>query len=370
MCASEIDLGLEFFPGRVVAVTGTNGKSTTVALTDHLLRLAGVKSSVAGNIGLPPTSLDLNRWHPLSALVLELSSYQLETSHKIRPRVAMFTSFSHDHMARHGSLTAYFNAKWRITENLRKDDLLLLRGDVYHHVSASGTKIPECQVVVLSDNEKVANSLKIQGNMRSVWLDGCFLREGERTLADLRQFPLLGVHNRVNAGFSLLAASAISGLSIAALVPHLSSFSGLPHRCQIIGFTTFKKAIINDSKSTNMESTLIALSAIEKPCVLLVGGQGIGETYTPLLRERDKIRVVLSFGASRSEFLRDLGSHVPVEMFASMLDAVKRAMELALKEPLSILFSPGCASFDEFKNFEHRGDVFCELTRPILNESH
>ncbi len=360
--ATEIDLGMEFFKGVLISVTGTNGKSTTCAMIEHALVVLGKKARACGNIGLPPTALAPQTWDEDSFWICELSSYQLERSHKIPTKVAIFTSFSFDHLARHGSLREYFQCKWRAVSDLGPNDLVLLRSDVYEQALQMNFAMPQAKIIIIHDTRP--SILQDSNGIKHWWIQDGVIVCAEGVLSDLKDFTLSGTHNAVNAAFCLATVQHLLSLPLPAITAGISGFSGLPYRCQIVGKTAQGHTIINDSKSTNLESTLIALSACDRPVVLLMGGAGKGESYKNLDQTKQKIAALISFGASREEIKRDAPHGIICADFLQMQDAVEHATSLATKLNCGILFSPGCASFDEFRNYEHRGEEFNRLILP------
>ncbi len=336
---SEIDLALSSYDGKIYAVTGTNGKSTTCKMIHHLLEKSGVKSALAGNYGMPPSQLLAETGELPPHLVLELSSYQLEQSYKIRPSVSIFTSFSHDHLARHGSILGYLKAKWRIFDNMKAADLVIIPADILELAKELG--------------------VTLRSDLKAFITDRTYL-------GSLAPSSIVEPHNRLNAGFALTAVSHTLRKEAKELATYFSDFVGLQHRCEIIGHVKGQPCV-NDSKSTNVESTLVALASQTRPVLLLMGGQGKGESYTPILNQKEKIAAVITFGASGSEIARDLRDVLDVQEFPTLSVALDQIAGIITRMKSPILFSPGCASFDEFDNYEHRGDVFREKMRGFLD---
>ncbi len=313
---SEIDLALECYRGKVIAVTGTNGKSTTCAMLGHLLAKLDCLVGVGGNFGDPPTAM-LAEGRTPEFLVLELSSYQLEQSLRVRPEAAVFTSFSYDHLARHGSLQAYFAAKWKVFEQQTAGQIAVLPAYIDAIAEKDGLRFPAGVNVVHAD----------------------------------------GAHNALNANFATTVAGHLLGKDPKTLLPLLADFRGLPHRCEPVG-TVPGGPVVNDSKSTNVESTLVALHSMDRPVILMMGGQGKGEPYSPILAEKTKIARLITFGASGKEIADQLRGELPVHEFPTLAAALDEIGGILKKHAHGVLFSPGCASFDEFRNYEHRGEVF------------
>jgi UDP-N-acetylmuramoylalanine--D-glutamate ligase len=349
---SEIDLALRDFRGRLVAVTGTNGKSTTCAMLGHMLARAGESVSVGGNFGDPPSAL-LAEGRMGGIFVAELSSYQLEMSTLVAPEVAIFTSFSHDHLGRHGSLAGYLAAKWRVFARMRRDGLAIIPSAVVRLAEAHGLPPPECETLLHYHDE---SEMRQAGRPGYVLKDETVHYQTFEAVA-LSGLGLDGWQNFVNAAFVVPAVARLLNLSKIDAAALLRGFKGLPHRCELIGHIR-GQPVINDSKSTNVESTLVALTGQKRPVLLMMGGQGKDEPYTPLLAETAKISAVITFGASGDEIAAALDGHVPIYRYPTLHAALGDVAALSEKHPGPILFSPGCASFDEFDNFEHRGQVF------------
>lgn len=347
---SEIDLALEHYRGTVIGVTGTNGKSTTCAMLGHVLARAGVKVSVGGNFGDPPTAM-LADDRAGDVLVLELSSYQLEQSQRLAPKTAVFTSFSHDHTARHGSLENYMAAKWRLFEQMTPEDTLVIPSYILALAKKQGLST-KARIVLALDAKPSAPQSGL-----GFFIDKGVLHQSDCVEINLKSFGIPEAHNQLNAAFTLHLAAPIAKRSVQDLAPLLQGFRGLPHRCEVVG-TIAGKTVIDDSKSTNVESTLIALQSQDHPVLLFMGGQGKDEPYAPLLAARSKIAALVTFGASGGAIAEALRAEIPTQTFSTLKVALKAWETLPIDQAQSILFSPGCASFDEFQNYSHRGDVF------------
>jgi UDP-N-acetylmuramoyl-L-alanyl-D-glutamate--2,6-diaminopimelate ligase len=351
---TEIDLGFNRYMGSILAVTGTNGKSTTVMMAEFLCRELKISADACGNIGLPPTSLNLRAATSDHVSVVELSSYQLEGSSPWPARCAAITSFSIDHLARHKTMGAYFAAKWRVTEWLTEESLFIATSDVLRAALEFNASWPTCRSVVIgcspapSELPQSASYIRVDG--------GECVVEGQSI--DFRSLNIFGHHNHVNALTAALMVSNLTNRPPSSLLPLVARYKPLPYRCEII-FDDGLRKIVNDSKSTNLESTVAALSIAGRPAILLMGGQGKGESYVGLRDMLAVLKHMVVFGASREAIAKD--APVPAVIFEKMRDAVLHALEIARDNQWDIIFSPGCASFDEFNNFEHRGDVFNAL---------
>ena len=351
---SEIDLGVSAYlsrkpTGRILGVTGTNGKSTTCAMLGHILRHVGKDAEIGGNFGLPPTAMLANGRYP-DWLVLELSSYQLEQSAPLPLAGAIFTSLSNDHLARHGTYAAYVSAKWRLFAALQSGGIAVLPGPILDEGLRLGLRRPLSLTLAVRDQALAAQD--------------CLLsRDGTVTLPDelavkLPDLGIITLHDQLNAALALCTLSKLLDLPISDLAPGLKIFRGLAHRCEVIGRRDSGAAIINDSKSTNVEATLVALASQREPVLLLMGGQGKGEPYSPLRGQAAKIDRLVTFGPTGPEIAAALCDLVPVTEYPTLKSALAAISGIIKSWNGPILFSPGCASFDEFRNFEERGAFF------------
>ncbi len=366
---SEIDIGLEQLQGQIIGITGTNGKSTTCMLVDHVLKSSGLSSEVCGNIGVPPSSFERVSAQVVEYFVCELSSYQLEYSRPLKVDIGIFTSFSSDHLTRHGTLKNYFLAKWRLFSRLESGNLCLIKGEVLDLALQFGLSLPPCKTIVIHDQESLYFTMQknsFSADVMHVLVKSHQVTDSSNPVGriSLSELSSKGLHNEVNAAFALYACAHLTSRPIQELSKSLSTFVGLPYRCQVIGKTKLGQVIINDSKSTNMESTLVALTTIDGAIILLMGGAGKGESYRDINRHKSRIKRLIAFGASRDAIVNDLDFDLSHSSHATLKNAVHEALQLSSQESLPILFSPACASFDEFKNFEDRGEQFnawCKL---------
>lgn len=355
---TEIDLGLDRYRGSIVAVTGTNGKSTTVAMTEFLLQAKDIPADACGNIGIPPTSIPLFLKSDRHCAIIELSSYQLDGAASWPAKAAAVTSFSYDHLTRHKTMEGYFSAKWNICEWLGADSIFIVSQEVAEFATRFDQKWPACRTIVVSREN---NPQGLPNHVEIAHIHDGQLSFGNWRL-DFEQIGVRGEHNHLNAFVAMMLAAHVSGINAQTFAPLLRQYKGLPYRCETI-FDNGERIIVNDSKSTNLESTLAALSLAIRPAILLMGGQGKGESYQDLSKAKNKIATLIAFGFSAGEIARDSPTGVCVEQYEKMAPAVLRAINLARDNKWDIIFSPGCASFDEFKNFEHRGAVFTQMVR-------
>jgi UDP-N-acetylmuramoylalanine--D-glutamate ligase len=342
---AEAEVALEELEGLpYLAVTGTNGKTTTTALIDHLLREAGRSSMAAGNIGTPLSMVAAQHRRP-AWLAVELSSFQLHDMPSVRPTVGVLTNLAADHLDRYPDFADYV-----------ADKALLFRNADARSITVSNLDDPSSRPLVAAvPGRHLAFSLRVPAD---AWFDrtrGVLMLAGGELLSRDR-FPLLGDHNVANALAAALAVHA-TGVSVEAIRRGLSSFGALPHRMEVLGaFDGI--TYINDSKATNVASTQVALAAMTQPYVLLLGGRHKGEPYTVLLEELQRLAVaVVVFGEAAELIEADLAAAVRCERAEGFPDAVRLAAALA---PVggAVLLSPACSSYDMFANYEERGAAF------------
>ncbi len=328
---------------RVLAITGTNGKSTVTALTGHLLRSAGIECEVAGNISPPALDALARRKAPPAAWVLELSSYQLETTWSLAPAAAAMLNLSEDHLDRYAGLAEYAAAKARVFQGAGVQ--VLNRCD-----SASMSMALDARVQVTFGLD--APDMPEDFGVREGWM----VRGGERILA-VAELPLSGSHNVSNA----LAACALAhqmGVPVGALAEGLRAFKGLPHRMQRVALRG-GVAWLDDSKGTNVGATVAALKGLAQPAVLILGGEGKGQDFSPLAPAvKAHARHVLLIGRDAPLIERALAdTGIPIERTGTIQETVRRAAGIA-RAGEAVLLSPACASFDMFRDYKHRGEAF------------
>jgi UDP-N-acetylmuramoylalanine--D-glutamate ligase len=351
---SEIDLGFQALAGsgtRAIAVTGTNGKTTTTALVAHLLRVAGLRAEAAGNIGRPVADVAVSgeRWQWLA---VEVSSFQLHDSPHFAPDIGIVTNLAPDHLDRYPSVAAYYADKQLLFRNATSDHVWILNGD-------------DPAVLDLARGVPGRQARFSLARPADAWYDAADrrLRLGGHGLVGRDELRLLGDHNVANA---LAAALAVheAGVGPGVIGEGLRSFRALPHRLEPVREVN-GVLWINDSKATNIASTVVAVEAMSRPFVLLLGGRHKGEPYTrlgPLLRPR--CRLVIAYGESGPIVERDLAGQVPLERGTDFADVVARARHAAHPGD-AVLLSPACSSYDMFTNYEERGATFRRLVEAM-----
>jgi len=354
--ACDVDLLLEAqTDATVVAITGTNGKSTTTSLTAHLFQQAGRKVAVGGNLGIP--ALDLEPLGLGGTYVLELSSYQLELVPHLACETAVLLNITPDHLDRHGGMDGYIAAKLRIFSGQRAPRAAVISVDDAHCAEIYETLRHDGQhkVIPISVTRIVPGGVYV--SPEGLLIDGTGRHRS--TIIDLRTVARLpGVHNWQNAAAA--AAAALSqGIPGSDIAKGLKTFPGLKHRQELVS-TVANVAFVNDSKATNADATEKALLCY-KNIYWIAGGQAKEGGIAPLEPLLDRVRHAFLIGEAADDFADALEGKVSFDLYEDLESAIEEAGELALKGKLpgaTVLLSPACASFDMFKSFEHRGDVF------------
>ena len=341
---AEAALGLAALaPIDWIGVTGTNGKSTTTTLIDQLQRQVGRRSVAVGNIGTPVCQVALESERP-EWLALELSSFQLHDMEQIRPRVGVLTNLSPDHLDRYPDLDAYYADKRRFFQDATAESIWI------HNLDDADSRAMVAGVRGRHAGFSVAHRA-------DAWYDRQenMLRIGDAAVAPRASFALPGDHNVANLLAALLAVH-LSGVSVARLGQAIAELRGLPDRLEPVGEVA-GVVWINDSKATNIGSTRVALAAMDRPYVLLLGGRHKGEPYTALADHLAGARVVIAFGEAAEQISHDLAGIVPVERGGDFADVIARAAAAA-RPGDAVLLSPACSSYDMFSNYRHRGACF------------
>ncbi|HTN28157.1 MAG TPA: UDP-N-acetylmuramoyl-L-alanine--D-glutamate ligase [Burkholderiales bacterium] len=335
----------------VLAITGTNGKTTVTALTAHLLRSAGVDCEAAGNIG--PAALDAlakRQGAAPAAWVLELSSYQLETAWSLEPDAAALLNVTEDHLDRYAGIDEYAAAKARVffgngVQVLNRDD-------------------PRSMARMIPGRAATTFGLDVPAARADFGMDRGWLVRGADRILRVAELQIFGRHNAANA-LAACALAVCGGASIASLAAGLRTFRGLPHRLERVAVRR-GVAWYDDSKGTNVGATIAALAGLDRKAVLIAGGEGKGQDFSAL---RPAVQAhatrVLLIGRDAALLERALaGTAVPLEHCASIEAAVRRAAESAATGE-AVLLSPACASFDMFRDYQHRGDAFAAAVRAL-----
>jgi len=348
----ELELGYMLTAGEYIAITGTNGKSTVTTLTYELLKTKEDNVIACGNIGEPLSMFAFNK----ATFVLEVSSFQLKTTKTFKPDIGVILNIDQDHMDWHPTFDDYVDSKARIFENQDPNDFLILNYD--DPVVKGLSQRARSKVLWVSVQEKVENGVYYDEKSQKVY----FVENGkEWEVFQKSDLLIKGIHNIFNAGVSSLIG-ILRGMEISEIRTVLRNFKGLPHR---IEFVLEHKGVkfYDDSKGTNPHAVLWALKGFEEPVILIMGGEDKDLDFAPL-REivKEKCKLIIAIGKAKNKMINTFSDLIPVIPATDMKDAVEKAFENA-KMGDAVLLSPGCASFDMFKNYKERGDVFQHWVR-------
>jgi UDP-N-acetylmuramoylalanine--D-glutamate ligase len=356
----ELELASRFLQGKVVAITGSNGKTTTTSLLGKIFADAGGPTLVGGNIGTPVIEL-IAPSTPETVSVLEVSSFQLETVEEFHPQIAVVLNITPDHLDRHGTFENYAAMKARITARQTAEDFLVLNGeDKPTQMLAGKTR---AQVFWFSGRRPIKQGAFVHGE--SVLF---IPREGAKAepILPVAEIPLKGAHNVENV-LAAVCAARLGGVAAEAIRASVKSFKAVEHRLEfvaVVGGVEF----YNDSKATNVDATWKALEAFRRGVHLILGGRDKNSDYmelSDLLRARCK--VVYTIGSAAEKIERHLAGVVKIVSAGTLDVAVRKAAEDAVAGDV-VLLAPACSSFDQFENYEQRGRVFKELVGKIVGE--
>lgn len=357
---SEVELALRNHPAYKIGVTGSNGKTTTTSLIGELAKKTGKNSIVAGNIGHALSGL-VDEVAAEGIIVAELSSFQLEFIEKLRLNIAVYLNLTPDHLDRHGSMENYAGAKVRIFENQTKGDLAILNWD-NPVIRSLGDKLT-ARICYFSTSQPLEHGFFLSGN------DIVFAEKGKLTkVISGEELKLRGNHNMENV-MAAIAAGKELGLAFAEIAEVLKEFSPVEHRQEIVG--RFRGILyINDSKGTSPDSSIKALQSFKEPIVLIAGGRNKGLDFTDFLLEAKKrVKSLILVGEAAAE-IEELARKIGIKAIrrsVSFEDCVKKAIRDA-EEGDVVLLSPACTSWDMFKSYEERGELFRQLVRKYYSE--
>jgi UDP-N-acetylmuramoylalanine--D-glutamate ligase len=359
----ELELASRFLKGQTIAITGSNGKTTTTTLVGEILKRAGVAMLVGGNIGLPVIDL-IAESGPKTWNVLEVSSFQLETVEAFRPRIAAVLNITPDHLDRHGTFANYAAAKARITERQDVEDFLVLNGEdkaaqmVAAHAGPYGRT--RAQIFWFSGRRPIKQGAFV--HRESV----LFLpKEGGKAegVMPVSEIGLKGTHNVENV-LAAVTIARLAGVSSEVIRAAVAEFKAVEHRLELVRVRDGVE-FYNDSKATNVDATMKAVASFARGVHLILGGKDKDSDYTQmsaLLRER--VEVVYTIGSAAEKIRRELGGVVKMVEAGTLEVAVAEAAKAAATGDV-VLLAPACSSFDQFENYEHRGRVFRELVTAL-----
>ncbi len=356
---SELEVASWFCPGTIVAITGTNGKTTTTALLGRMLEDARIPCVVAGNIGTAFSSV-VGELDDRSVAVLEVSSFQLDHVDRFHPKISVILNITPDHLDRYEHNFALYKAsKARVFANQQEDDVVIYNDDD-----------PETRAVIQERQNRRVRALPFSAVRPLV--EGAFAEGGElvtvsggrrSVIVSTADISIRGTHNLYNSMAATLAAQAL-GASIPSLRATLRNFKGVEHRLEFVRELDGVR-YINDSKATNVDSVWYALQAFEEPLIVLIGGRDKGNDYSRLLEPvKRRVKAVVAIGESAAKVSQAFSEVTNVVSAGSMEEAVRLAKGLAASGDV-VLLSPACASFDWFRNYEHRGEVFKQLVNAL-----
>jgi len=358
----EIELAAQFLPGPIVAITGSNGKTTTTTLAGEIMTASGSPTLVGGNIGTPAISL-AERAKAGTVIVLEVSSFQLETIQTFRPKVAVVLNVTPDHLDRHRTFEIYTDAKARIFENQQGSDFAVLNADD-----------PTCVAMAARTRAQVFWFSRLKEVQQGAWVrDGNIVfrdAAGQREILQVSEIPLKGAHNLENV-LAAVCAGALMGCVPEKIRQAVRDFKAVEHRLEFVA-SIRGVDYYNDSKATNVDATIKALESFPANIHLILGGKDKGSDYTvlnDLLRQR--VKRVYTIGAAAAKIESQIVSSKgggPELVHAETLENAIRKANAAAQAGDVVLLAPACASFDQFKNYEHRGKVFKEIVKGLAGE--
>jgi UDP-N-acetylmuramoylalanine--D-glutamate ligase len=359
----EVELAAHFLYGPIIAITGSNGKTTTTTLAGEIMTAAGFPALVGGNIGTPAISL-AEHAKPETVIVLEVSSFQLETIQSFRPKVAVVLNVTPDHLDRHRTFEAYVDAKARIFDNQQGSDFAVLNADD-----------PTCGAMAPRTKAQVFWFSRQKEVQRGAWVrDGNIVfrdQSGQREIMEASEIPLKGAHNLENV-LAAVCAGALIGCVAEKIRQAVHNFKAVEHRLEFVA-TIRGVDYYNDSKATNVDATIKALESFPANIHLILGGKDKGSDYTvlnDLLRQR--VKRVYSIGAAAAKIESQIVSSKsggPELVHAETLESAIRKANAVAQPGDVVLLAPACASFDQFKSYEHRGQVFKEIVRGLSAEA-
>ena len=352
---SEIEFASWFTTAPILAVTGSNGKTTTVHMLNEMCQSDDIEPILSGNVGNPFSDTirqDLSKPNPKRVHVLEISSFQMEFIQHFKPFISLFLNLSPDHLNRYEDMDDYVSAKMNMWSNQTQDDFLVFNADddlLAKRIAPANAK-------------KIPFSLKSDKNVLFKLNATKIYDKEHATLINLDDIALPGKHNLSNY-LGAATAATLLGIASSKISDVMKSFCGVPHRLELVGDIN-GVSYINDSKATNVDAVNVALDSFNSPILLILGGRDKGGDFLSLYPHTHNVKEVLTIGESEEAIATVLGDAVRLRSCGSLMSAVEVAHSNAQPGDI-VLLSPGCASFDQFDNFEHRGDVFRELVRGL-----
>ena len=358
----ELDIFSQYNKTPIIAITGTNGKTTTTTLIRDMLEASGLSTFMGGNIGTPLVEY-LMEGKQADWIVAEISSFQLDLAQNFKPKVALLLNVAEDHLDRYNGFEGYTESKWTIFKNQTMEDTAIIN----QTISGVEKRVSKISSRVLSfssrPDTKIADA-KITGDQIRVQARGCLHHIDTTRLGELQ-----GIHNRENIAAAILATLIACG-NIQGIKKGLANFKNLPHRLAFVQ-TINGISFYNDSKATNTDAVVRALESFQKDIILILGGREKGTDFSllvPILshteNRKNRVKLIIAMGEARHHIQKVLGKICPVLLVNSMAEAVKKAYEGAATDDV-VLLAPACASFDMYENYGARGNDFTALVRAI-----
>jgi UDP-N-acetylmuramoylalanine--D-glutamate ligase len=352
---SEIELAYRFIRGKIVGITGTNGKSTTATLTHKILQEGGLQSHLAGNIGTPLIQF-VEKSQPDDLFVTELSSFQLRYIYKFRAAISLFLNISADHLDWHMDFDDYYQSKKNLLRTQNEEDTAILNRD-YPRVWAL-RQLGKFKVYAFSQAGKVSQGCWIQEN----WI--ILANKIQEKLMKTTETSLFGIHNRENIMASALVGHVL-GIPASSMKKTIIGFKGLEHRLEKAGELD-QVVFYNDSKATNVDASLKSIQSFSDPIVIILGGRDKGGDFVQLRKPvQKKVKTIVLIGEASDKIQKSLNGTVPMTQASDMKEAVHLAYSAASPKGV-VLLAPGCTSFDMFQNFEERGKVFKREVKALI----
>lgn len=352
---SEIELAYRFIKGKIVGITGTNGKSTTASLTHKILQEGGLQSHLAGNIGTPLIQF-VEKSQPDDLFVTELSSFQLRYIYKFRAAISLFLNISADHLDWHTDFDDYYQSKKNLLRTQNEEDTAILNRDNPRVWALR--QLGKFKVYAFSQKGKVSQGCWIQEN----WI--ILANEIQKKLMQTTETSLFGIHNRDNIMASALVGHVL-GIPASSIKKTIISFKGLEHRLEKAGELD-QVVFYNDSKATNVDASLKSIQSFSGPITIILGGRDKGGDFVQLRKPvQKKVKTIVVIGEASDKIQKSLNDTVPMTQASDMKEAVHLAYSAAAPKGV-VLLAPGCTSFDMFQNFEERGKVFKREVKALI----
>ncbi len=351
---SELEFAYQFCKGKIIGITGTNGKTTTTTLCGHVLNLCGIKTHIAGNIGTAFSEI-ADSVNENEFVVLEISSFQLDYVNEFAPYISVILNITPDHLDRYeNDFKKYASAKFNITRNQSANDFFIINSKEASEYNV----ITSAKLLKINTKDEVDSGAYFKDGKLIYTLDG-----NKEVVCDWQDVNLRGEHNLQNT-LAVLAIAKLLDANNEKIKEAFSTFAGVEHRLEFVrelnGIT-----FINDSKATNVDSVFYALKSFDRPLRLILGGKDKGNDYNQILDlVKQNVAKIYAIGSSREKIYSFFKDYLDTEMCGDMEEAIDQAYEEASEGDI-VLLSPACASFDMFDNYEHRGQVFKNLVKSL-----